>query len=179
MCPYRFQRIFVSVGDCIQVAFGCGIKFSAIYACHLRHVIYHSGRLHLLTTRDGNNKIVVLAWCYAETESADTYTYFAEQCHLAGLSRYLSESGIVFSDRQKGIQRFHDRFNSKVDKCFVHIIRNAIQKCRGTGTGLPEGLAWDLQKAETRALYDSALQTLRQVCPVAARYFDNIDNHEH
>lgn len=60
----------------------------------------------------------------------------------------------------------------------MHIIRNAIEKCRGRVIGLPEGLAWALQKADTRALYDSALHRLRQVCPVAAQYFDNIANHE-
>ena len=66
--------------------------------------------------------MIILAWAICETESSATYEYFAEQCHVAGLSRYLIGSSINFSDRQKGIRSFHDKFATNIGRCFNHII---------------------------------------------------------
>ena len=151
------------------------MKFCAVDACHSRHHIYHSGRLHLLTTRDGNNKVVVLAWCYAEIESADTYQYFADQCHAAGLSPYLGAATVIFSDRMKGIEMFHNRFRAMRGRCFVHIIKNAKTHIRGSGTTFQDELAWAIQKAVTRAEYDRALERMRLACPMAAAYFGTLE----
>ena len=72
--------MFVSVGTAIQVAYGIGMKFSAVDAAFSKHTIYHDGYFHLLTTRDGNNRVLPLAWALCETESGDTYEWFAEKC---------------------------------------------------------------------------------------------------
>ena len=77
----RFKRCFVSLGPMLHVAYGCGMRFSAVDSAFSKHTIYRDGQMHLLTTRDGNNKTIVLAWAICETESSATYEYFAEQCH--------------------------------------------------------------------------------------------------
>ena len=76
LCSFvpRFQRMFVSVGPCIQVAYGVGMRFSAVDASFSKHTIWRDGYFHLLTTRDGDNRMLPLAWALCETESGDTYT---------------------------------------------------------------------------------------------------------
>ncbi len=180
MPNYRFRRLFISIAANIEVAFASGIRFAAVDAAFSKHTEYRDGCLHLLTTRDGNNEILVLAWAICETESGDTYTYFAYWCHQAGLSRYLNKHCIIFSDRQKGIVKFHDNFLARLGKCFRHIIGNARTNIRGTGTTFEDELAWCLRKANTRALYEFWLAKIEEVCPAAAHYFDQmLGPHEH
>ena len=72
-----------------HVAYGCGMKVSAVDAAFSKHIVYREGYLHLLTTRDGNNKTIVLAWAVCETESGDTYMYFSDKCHEDKISECL------------------------------------------------------------------------------------------
>ena len=153
------------------------MRFSAVDAAFSKHTIYRDGQMHLLTTRDGNNKTIVLAWAICETESSATYEYFAEQCHAAGLSRYLNGSSIIFSDRQTGIRSFHDKFASKIGRCFNHIIGNCNKHLSGTGETFTVASAWAVQKAPTEAEYKRALARLKRQSPRAAKYFDNIKPH--
>ena len=175
----RFQRMFVSVGPNIQVAYGVGMKFSTVDAAFSKHTIYHDGYFHLLTTRDGNNRVLPLAWSLCETESGGTYTWFAEKCKEAGLERYLNNASIIFSDRQKGIGKFHEAFRAFVGSCFKHIIENCNKMLRGTGFTYPEEMAWILQSRPTRAEYDIQLAKLKRVCAPAAKYFDEQVIHKH
>jgi hypothetical protein len=161
----------------INIAYGCGMKFAAVDAAFSKHTVYRDGQLHLLTTRDGNNKVIVLAWAICETESGATYEYFASKCHEAGVSRYLSSKAIIFSDRQKGIKRFHAKFPAKIGRCFKHIIENAQKRVHGTGQSFTQSAAWALQRAPTEAEYKRALAKLTRECPRAARYFDDITPH--
>ena len=85
----RFKRVFVSCAACIHVAYGCGIKFCGLDAAHSMHSVFRQGYHTFLTTRDGNNKILPLAWAICETESKETYTFFGDEVHAAGLGRYL------------------------------------------------------------------------------------------
>ena len=52
----------------INITYGCGMKFAVVDAAFSKHTVYHDGQLHLLTTRDGDNKTLVLAWVICETE---------------------------------------------------------------------------------------------------------------
>ena len=131
--PNRFERCFVSLGPMLNVAYGCGMRFAAVDAAFSKHTVYRDGQLHLLTTRDGNNKTIALAWAICETESSATYEYFATKCHEAGVGRYLSSKAIIFSDRQKGIKRFHAKFPAKIGRCFKHIIENCQKNIHGSG----------------------------------------------
>ena len=75
--------MFVSVAAAVNIAYGCGMKFCAVDAAFSKHAQYRDGQLHVLTTRDGNNRVLVLAWALCETESAETYAWFAEQVFAA------------------------------------------------------------------------------------------------
>jgi len=161
----------------INIAYGCGMRFAAVDAAFSKHTVYRDGQLHLLTTRDGNNKTLVLAWAICETESSDTYEYFATKCHEAGVSRYLSAAAIIFSDRQKGIKRFHDEFPSKIGRCFKHIVENCQKHIHGSGQTFTQSAAWALQRAATEAEYKLALAKLKRESPLAAKYFDDIKPH--
>ena len=169
--PCRFQRCFISVPATINIAHGVGLRFSAVDAAFSKHPIYRQGYLHLLTTRDSNNHVLVLCWAICETESGDTYTWFANEVHLAGLSTYLAK-GIIYSDRQKGIEEFHNKFGAFIGKCFKHMIGNAQKKVKGTGQTFQEETAWNLQKAPTRAEYEAQLEQMRKESSIAAKYFD-------
>lgn len=154
------------------------MRFSAVDACHLTHPVYRDGVLHVLTTRDGDNKILPLAWAVCETESGDTYEYFADQCVQAGLGRYLNDKSVVFSDRQKGLNKFHERFKAVTASCFKHIIANCRLKIRGTGTTFEDKSAWDLQMATTEHEYLQVLEQLRAYCPEGAAYFNDLPEHD-
>ena len=174
----RFRRNFVSCGPCLHIAFGCGMKFNGVDAAHSKHSVYRQGYLHILTTRDGNNKILPLAWANCETESADTYKFFAEQVHRAGLSRYLSANSVTFSDRQKGLEAFHNRFNSRIGRCLNHIKKNCRVKLRGTGQTFQDCTVAALQAADTEEKYYEQLEVLRQESALAAQYFDEEVQHD-
>ena len=171
----RFKRF--SIDPMINIAYGCGMRFAAVDAAFSKHTVYRDGQLHLLTTRDGDNKTIVLAWAVCETESGPTYEYFAAKCHEAGVSRYLSSAAIIFSDRQKGIKSFHDKFPSAIGRCFNHIIDNCQKHLRGSGQTFSLSAAWALQKAPTEGEYKEALEKLKRESPRAATYFDNIKPH--
>ena len=174
----RFKRCFVSCAACIHVAFGCGIKFNAIDATYSRHSVYRQGYLHMLSTRDGNNKILPLAWAICETESGPTYEFFADQCHAAGLHRYLTRNSVLFSDRQKGLEKFHERFNSHRGRCVLHIIRNARDHIRGSSQIFQNKTVWALQEADTEEKYLEQLEVLRGESEKAADYFDDLPHEE-
>ena len=138
----RFLRIFICVASAVNAAFGVGIGFSAVDACFSKHAVYRDGFLHILTTRDGNNRVLPLAWAICETESGDTYEWFADQCYAAGLGRYLNRAhSVVYSDRQKGVLKFFLRFRAYHGYCFKHIIENCRKHTKGCGRKFQDRLA--------------------------------------
>ena len=147
-------------------------------AAFSKHSKYRDGYMHLLTTRDGNNKLLVLAVAMCETESGPTYEWFAQQCTAAGLGRYLNKDAVIFSDRQKGIEWFHKAFASKVGRCFNHIIGNCRKHLKGSGQTFETSTAWQVQKAKTETEYQVCLDALRAQSPMAARYFAAIEKPE-
>ena len=174
----RFKRCFVSIGAMLNIAYGCGMKVSAVDAAFSKHTVYREGYLHLLTTKDGNNKTIILAWAICETESSHTYEYFSNKCHEAGLSRYLSGTSVIFSDRQKGLKTFHDKFQAKTARCFKHIIGNCMKHIHGTGQTFKPQTAWAVRNAPTEVDYQKALERLKRESPLAAKYFDDIEPHK-
>ena len=161
----------------INIAYGCGTRVAGVDAAFSKHTVYRDGQLHLLTTKDGNNKTLILAWAICETESSATYEYFATKCHEAGVSRYLSSKAIVFSDRQKGIKKFHDKFPAKIGRCFKHIVENCQKHIHGKGQSFSLKSAWALQRAPTETDYKQALAKLKSESAAAAKYFDDIKPH--
>ena len=174
----RFERVFISLGECIDISYGCGLKFAAVDAAFSKHSLYRDGYMHLLTTRDGNNKLLILAVAVCETESGPTYEWFAEQCKEAGIGRYLNKDAVIFSDRQKGIEKFHEAFAAFVGRCFMHIIKNCRTHLKGSGQTFEDSVAWLVQKAKTVVEYHAHLDRLRAQSPMAAAYFETIANPE-
>jgi hypothetical protein len=175
---HRFERVFISIGNSIDIAYGCGLKFCAVDAAFSKHSKYRDGYMHLLTTRDGNNRLLILAVAVCETESGDTYEWFAEQCKLAGLARYLNKDAVIFSDRQKGLEKFHDAFTAMVGRCFTHIIKNCRVSIKGSGQTFEDATAWLIQKSKTYVDYEFHLDRLRAQSPLAATYFATIAKPE-
>ena len=134
--------------------------------------------MHLLTTRDGNNKVLILAVAVCETESGDTYEWFAQKCIDAGIGRYLNKDAIIFSDRQKGLVNFHAAFTALVGRCFLHIIKTCRKAIKGSGQTFEDATAWLVQKAKTRPDYEIALANLRAQSGLAADYFEAIEHPE-
>ena len=173
---HRFQRVFVSIGNSVDIAYGCGLKFAAVDATFSKHSMYRDGCMHLLTTRDGDNKVLILAVAVCETESGDTYQWFADNCVAAGMGRYLNKDSIIYSDRQKGLRSFHEAFNALVGRCFGHIIKNCRRDLKGSGQTFEDSTAWLVQKAKTRVSHVKALTNLRAQSAIAAEYFEAIDD---
>jgi len=170
--------MFLSVSACIHIVYGCGMKFSSLDAAHSKHAVFRRGPLHMLTTRDGNNRVLPLALAVCETESTDTYHWFAEQCYQSGLGRYLKDS-IVYTDRMKGIAAFYARFEGVYEAhCFKHIVENCRKHIRGSGRTFQSKTAWALRDANTREQYLEQLAILRAQSPQAGHYFDSTMVHE-
>ena len=186
MCPTmcrmcvqcRFLRCFVAIGDCVEVGKLFAIGYFGVDACFSRHHVYRQGYLHLLSMRDGNNKLMPLAWAMCETESGKTYAWFAFWCKKAGLEEVLNV-GVIFSDRQKGIEAFMDAFLAWVGSCFRHITVNCQSHIAGTGRNFNMGLAWQLQEARTFRDFKVKLRMIAAQSARAAEYFDKEVVHEH
>ena len=170
----RFKRMFVSVAACLHTAFGVGIRFSALDASFSKHAIYTDGCLHVLTTRDSDNRVLPLAWAVCETESGDTYKWFADWCNKAGLSRYLTAKSVLFTDRMKGIKQFFAKFNAYEAHCFKHIIENCKKYTKDCGRKFEDKLAWAMRNADTKPEYLRLLALLRAQSPAAAQYFNDL-----
>jgi len=140
--------------------------------------VYRQGYLHLITTRDGNNCILPLAWALCETESGDTYKWFAEQCFLAGLGRYLTKQSVLFTDRMKGIQEFYARFACYEAHCFKHIVDNCRKHIKGRRQHFENVTAWALRNANTKEEYLRQLMLLRAQSRAAADYFDALKHEQ-
>lgn len=128
--------------------------------------------------RDGNNKLMPLAWAMCETESGATYAWFAVWCKKAGLEVVLSV-GVIFSDRQKGIEKFMEAFAAWVGSCFRHIVENCKGHIAGHGRNFNLGLAWQLQEARTYTDFRAKLLMIEAQSARAAAYFDDSVVHEH
>ena len=174
----RFKRMFVGVGATIDIAYKCGMCFSAVDGTFFRHFIFSNGVALCLTTRDGNNNVLLLAWCICLVEDSNNYKYFAEMCVAVGLRRYLNKArSILYSDRAKGITAFGDNFTCLGAFCFLHILKNCKKKLRdtpGVSSEFDTNLAWAMQEAPTAEAYAVAKLDMAANNPHAAKYLDDL-----
>ena len=121
----RFVRMFVGIGSAARVAQKTGMEFSGIDATFFKHVTYKGSAL-ILVTRDGDNKIMLLAWVIASKENSSNYEYMAEKIkEMDGLEEYLNRKNqLMYSDRHKGIPAFEKHFTCGTANCIVHIADN-------------------------------------------------------
>ena len=168
--------MFVGVGATIAIAFACGMKFSGLDGTFFTHTQFRHGVALLLTTRDGNNNILLLCWLICLKEDAKSYDYFAKQCHDVGLGRYLNKAySMLYSDQAKGIPAFAKLFRCYHGFCFRHLVDNCfdhLRKTPGAKRSFNIMLAWKMQKAKTQLEYVEAKNALHDSNPWAAAFFD-------
>ena len=168
--------MFVGVGATIAIAYACGMKFSGIDGTFFMHTQFRHGRALLLTTRDGNNNILLLCWLICLKEDASSYDYFAKMCVAVGLGRYLNKMySLLYSDQAKGIPAFAKLFRCAHGFCFRHLIGNCydhLKRTPGAKKSYNIALAWKMQKAKTQFEYVEAKAALHANNPDAAAYFD-------
>ena len=126
--------MFVGVGTTIAITYACGMHFSVVDGTFIKHLKFRNGKALILTTRDGNNNVLVLAWLICLTEDGDNYEYFARMCVDVGLGRYLNKAhSILYSDRGKGVPSFGRLFPGCLAAfCFRHIIGNIFKHLHRT-----------------------------------------------
>ena len=177
---HRFKHMFVGVKPMLEVALVVGIGVSAVDACFLKHTHYRSGQLHIISTKDGNNHLLPIAWCVCDTESGPSYQYFADKCKEFGLGDYLNrDKSVIYSDRGKGVPTFCTAFpKASALNCFFHLLKNVRKHCRKKKARgrWSDAAAWAMQKAETRSEYEEALAYLHGQCEMAADYLDDLDH---
>ena len=96
----RFERMFVGVAAAAEMALKTGINFSGVDGTFFKNSVF-KGKLVLLqlTTRDGNNQIMPLAWCICKKENSDNYHYFAEHCEKVKYLHHFTGQSVCFSDK--------------------------------------------------------------------------------
>ena len=180
----KFKRMFIGFGCGAHIVKKTGINFSGIDGTTFRHHIFKNGVALILDTRDGDNKLVMLACCICLTENAVNYDYFARHCAtVPSLFEYLNRAkSVLYSDRHKGIPAFEKWINYYFGNCIVHIIKN----CRswvgkhypGANNRFKADIIHSLQKKRTRAEYDDELERIRQAYPQVAEYMHNQVDHD-
>lgn len=177
----HFERMFIGVGAAAQMALKTGINFSGVDGTFfLKKSFFRGGVILQLTTRDGNNQIMPLAWVIGKVENAPNYEYMAEHCLMVrGLAEYLNRhEHLVYADRHKGVPAFQNRFKSGSADCSEHLIKNCRYYChRKKGrSDFHRNQIYRIQKQHTRAGYVKHLASLANNYPEAAEYLNKIDH---
>ena len=181
----RFKRMFVGLKSAAMVAVHAGIEFSGIDGTFLKHIHLRESCLMLLVTRDGNNKLLVIAWCYClgETSKSKNYEYMTK--HLKTMdhaSEYMNRvKHLLYSDRQKGIPHFEKHFNCGHAHCIVHIIKNVRDHCiklPGARQNFHEDQIHHIQQAPTEEEFKARLSVFASGYPAAAKYLDDLDHEK-
>ena len=88
-----------------------GLDVYGMDSCHLKHIVVKGMQLHLLVAPQGANRNVIVAMSLDVTESASSYTFFAQQCKEMGLivlfeleRDFLPRIPVLFLDRMKGVE---------------------------------------------------------------------------
>ena len=160
-----------------------GIEFSGVDGTFLKHVHLDKACLLLLVTRDGNNKLVVIAWCYCLRETSANYEYMAEHVQTMGhASEYMNRvTHLMYSDRAKGIKHFEKHFKCGHANCIVHVIKNVRNHCKnkpGARTNFHEDQIHQIQQAPTREEFEEKFRLFAAGYPDAAEYLYNLDHEK-
>ena len=152
-----------------------GIEFSGVDGTFLKHIHLRTACLLILVTRDGNNNLVIIAWCYCLGETSNNYEYFAN--HLRTMSHakeYMDRpTHLLYSDRMKGIKHFEKNFNCGHANCIVHICKNVIRHCAqfyGAKTNIPADPIHKIQQSASKAECETRLREFEKYFPHAGAY---------
>jgi len=176
----RFQRLFVYPSAASE-GLRSALPVIALDACHLtgpfkgmKHFPSYScsiGVLLAATGLDGAGQIVPLAFCIAETESEETWTYCLT--HLLRGSPWLNAPSIlILSDREKGLSNAVEALLPCACHtfCAFHIAKNV-------NPSLTKGsrkLFFQMARAQNVETFEELLAKLRESQPRAAEYIEQI-----
>lgn len=154
-----------------------GIEFSGVDGTFLKHIHLRGACLLLLVTRDGNNKLVVIGWCYCLGETAKNYAYMAKHLKTMGhAAEYMNrDKHLLYSDRMKGIKHFEKHFKCGHANCIVHIVKNVRTHCGlipGARSDVPEDVIHQIQQAPTEEEFKKKLRYFARGFPAAATYLN-------
>ena len=175
---HRLERL--DMVWCLPAAYFAGIEFSGVDGTFLKHIhLKQKACLLLLVTRDGDNRLLVIAWCYCLSETSQNYDYMAMQLKAMGHAvEYMSRpTHLLYSDRMKGIKHFEKHFACGHANCIVHIIKNVFQHVAGipaaNGKFHPD-MIHAIQQASTEEEFRELLNKFRRGFPEAAAYLDSL-----
>ena len=113
----HFRRFFVGIGPGLQICKHAALDHYALDATFTKHDVVHGMQYHILCGRSGANHRIPLAISLEQTESCETYEFFARKCKQWGLGAVLQvEPGkfarrcCVVSDGDKGTSKFAPAF---------------------------------------------------------------------
>ena len=141
-------------------------------------------QLHLLVGRTGANTNIILAWSLELSETAETYSWFANQCHEAGFGDLvqiaegrMKRNPVLFSDGFKGTHHFAVKFpRLHHARCALHLaksIRHTLKRMKKAGAsavnvGFADAQVISVCTAKTDAAFNMALRRLRSTSEHAA-----------
>ena len=160
-----------------------GIEFSGIDGTFLKHIHLRESCLLLLVTRDGNNKLLVIAWCYCLGETSPNYEYMAEHLKTMGHAmEYMNRAKqLLYSDRMKGIKHFEKHFLCGHANCIVHIIKNTRDHCikiPGARHNFHADQIHYIQQAPTEEEFKERLRVFENGYPAAAQYLNDLEHEK-
>ena len=158
------------------MAIAVGLRHSSADATSSKHVLWRSGQYLFLITRDSNNKYLPLACAIVPGETKEAYQYFARELKKWGADKYLNlEESSIISDRDKGLEQLHLAFELAHHlSCFKHIVPN----CKRQAGKTKDGIAWAMQRAQSKDEYLEFLENMRVFNPEAAKYLHSLPHEE-
>lgn len=179
----QFKRMFVGLRSAAWVATHTGIEFSGVDGTFLKHVFLKKGCLLLLVTRDGNNKLLIIAWVFCLAETRKNYEYMVKHLKRLGYAaEYMNrKKHLLYSDRLKGIVHFEKAFTCGHAHCLVHIIKNCrthVGKITGANANFHADPIHDIQQAISEKEFRRLLNKFRRGYPEAAQYLDDLPHEK-
>jgi len=157
----QFTKLFLGIGAAARIALRTWIDFSGIDGTWFKHMFFRGIAL-LLVTRDGDNRLLLMAIVICLGENASNWKWFAEKCsEMPDVTEYLNrEKGILYSDRHKGIPAFERFFKAYSALCLVHLIENCrdhVRKLKKTNPFADPGFAAEVSDTDTICILYSVI----------------------
>jgi len=192
----HFRRFFVGIGPSLQICNLAGLDHYALDATFTKHSVVDGMQYHILAGRSGANRCIPIAISLEQTESCETYEYFARKCKQFGVGDLLElvpgkfgRRSCVVSDGFKGTNKFTDQFKPAPPKvepfrslCAKHLadscrgqLRRMKKQNSGVNCGFHDGHVYRLAGAASQEEFDTELRGLNRNFPHAAKYLTEHD----
>jgi len=192
----HFKRFFVGIGSSLRICRLAGLDHYALDSTFTKHTVVNGMQYHILCGRSGANRRIPLAISLEQTESCETYEYFARECKKFGVGEVLelvpgkfARRCCVVSDGFKGTNKFTDEFNAASPKvspfrslCAKHLAdscRSQLRKMKtknpAVNCGFHDAQVYRLAGAASEEDFDAEIQKLQRNFPHAAQYLKEHD----